>query len=346
MPSSSIIAHRMRSSAFSSDSYQAAAPPTISSFIDGLSPHPSVNAHPFLSATPPPLIQGLERHPDAPKSFATDLLMEYAGLPTYNDHWESETQTRYSQFTDDGLPSASGGSSLFDTEMLTYAQPTATNSIGSFSASRYSEGSAFKPSTRFRSRLSQQPQQHQPVEEEDCSHIQNETESSFFVNQAFTPSAYYPELPICNDISPTPSVLSAGSTDSTESADSDSTGSSNSQLDILSPSSCEGSGFSSGYPFDDSNSSLGASIQTATRQKPTLAMNTSLPLVTLVDADEEERGNPCSPMYNPFSPMTTLFGDVGGLSRYVSKSKSRSPVSAKPGAVSRLLMDYFRGVEQ
>lgn len=340
MPSSSIIAHRMRSSAFS-DSYQAAAPPTISSFIDGLSPHPSVNAHPFLSATPPPLIQGLERHPDAPKSFAGDLLMEYAGLPTYNDHWESETQTRYSQFTDDGLPSASGGSSLFDTEMLTYAQPTATNSIGSFSASRYSQGSGFKPSTRFRSRLSQQ--QQQPVEE-DCSHIQNETESSFFVNQAFTPSAYYPELPICNDISPTPSVLSAGSTDSTESADSDSTASSDSQLDIHSPSSCEGSGFSSSSPFDDSNSALGASIQTATRQKPTLAMNTSLSLVTLVDADEEERGNPCSPMYNPFSPMTTLFGDVGGLSRLVSKS--RSPVSAKPGAVSRLLMDYFRGVEQ
>ncbi|KIO28710.1 hypothetical protein M407DRAFT_242916 [Tulasnella calospora MUT 4182] len=341
MPSSSIIAHRMRSSAFSSDSYEAPAAPTISSFIDGLSPHPSVNAHPFLSSTPPPLIQGLERHPDAPKSFATDLLMEYAGLPNYNDHWESESQTRYSQFTDDGLPTASsGGSSLFDTEMLTYAQPTATNSIGSFSASRYSEGSGFKPSTRFRSRLSQKP----PVEE-DCSHIQNETESSFFVNQAYTPSAYYPELPICNDISPTASVLSAGSSASTESTDSDLTASSNSQLDLYSPSSEEGSGFSSGSPFDDSNnSSLGASIQTATRQKPTLAMNTNLPLVTLVDADEEERGNPCSPMYNPFSPMTTLFGDVGGLSRLVSKS--RSPVSAKPGAVSRLLMDFFRGVEQ
>ncbi|KAG9018142.1 hypothetical protein FRB90_012105 [Tulasnella sp. 427] len=342
MPSSSIIAHRMRSSAFSSDSYEAPVAPTISSFIDGLSPHPSVNAHPFLSATPPPLIQGLERHPEAPKSFATDLLMEYAGLPTYNDHdWDSESQTRYSQFTNDGLPTTSGGSSLWDTEMVTYAQPSPTNSIGSFSASRYSQGSGFKPSTRFRTRLSK-VQQPQPVVEEDCS--QNEAESSFFVNQEFTPSAYYPELPICNDISPTASVLSDASTDSTDSTEWDSSASSSdSQLDVIPLSSTETSGFSVS-PFDDSNSALSASIQTATRHKPRLAMNTNLPLVTLVDADDEDRGNPCSPMYNPFSPMTTLFGDLGGLSRFVSKS--RSPVSAKPGAVSRLLMDYFHGIEQ
>jgi len=70
MPSSSIIAHRMRSSSISE------AAPSVSSFIDGLSPHPSVHTPSFLSSTPPPLISGLERHPDAPKPFSSSTFLD------------------------------------------------------------------------------------------------------------------------------------------------------------------------------------------------------------------------------------------------------------------------------
>jgi len=78
-----MIAHRMRGGSFRSSSGLPGetSPPSISSFIDGLSAHPSVHAHPFLPSTPPPMVQGLERHPSAPKAFASSMFLEHDSPP-------------------------------------------------------------------------------------------------------------------------------------------------------------------------------------------------------------------------------------------------------------------------
>jgi len=144
-----MIAHRMRGGSFQSSSGLPGetTPPSISSFIDGLTAHPSVHAHPFLPSTPPPMVQGLERHPSAPKGFASSMFLEHDSLPTEDstvnlaDDVESQSSffSRYppvSQFSES--PSSSSIS-----RRMSRQRPNFTSSPFGSSQSSLSSSSSF-----------------------------------------------------------------------------------------------------------------------------------------------------------------------------------------------------------
>ncbi|KAG8983537.1 hypothetical protein FRB94_007769 [Tulasnella sp. JGI-2019a] len=88
LPSSSIMPREQPTSG------HAGRASTPSSFIDGLSHHPSVHATSFLPSSPPPLVHGLERHPDAPKPFTLDL-SEDPSIQNY-DYFNSNVTSTFS----------------------------------------------------------------------------------------------------------------------------------------------------------------------------------------------------------------------------------------------------------
>ncbi|KAG8893917.1 hypothetical protein FRB99_001647 [Tulasnella sp. 403] len=163
MPSSSIIAHRMRGSSY------ACPRPTVSSFIDGLSPHPSVHSDAFVSSSPPPLVSGLERHPDAPEGFASTLFLdyfdyddspyapelpeqeEYDGTPAESSHISGGSQySRFSRRSRFLSGSQLSGSFQTNSNLPAYAEPyDSSPSSSAFSSTNSASTTSFdsEPST-------------------------------------------------------------------------------------------------------------------------------------------------------------------------------------------------------